>query len=141
MPSPDALIALHPHWESPKGRQVAKVSVGMITELLERDLSPNVDQDSMGADHQKDAWIGEMITFLERKELPTDDTRARAIAAQSLQFNTVNRVLYFVNNRRVGRACVMIPHHLRQQLLHENHSGPSGRHFSGQHTYNRLASR
>ena len=50
-------------------------------------------------------------------------------------------VLYFVTNRCVGRACVVVPHHLRQQLLHENHSGPSGGHFSGQRTLSRLTSR
>ena len=101
----------------------------------------NVESDLFIPEQQKDAWVHDMLTLLHEKKLPDDDTQARTLAAQSLQFDVVDGILYFIDNKHANKTHVVVSHHLRQQLLHKNHSGPSGAHFSGQRTLNRLALR
>ena len=135
-----------PHDPAPRCRitegetQVASVSTSKISDLLGEEPLSNVEPDSFVAEQQNDPWIREMLTCLLEKKLPEDGTRARTIAAQSLQFDVVDGILYFIDSKRAKTRMVVL-HHLRQQLLQENHSGPLGGHFSGQCTFNRLALR
>ena len=120
--------------------QVARVNASTIADLLNDDPSPDVDQVSICAEQRKDPWICGIIAFLQEKELPNDEIQARMVAAQSFQFDMVNGVLYFIDIKHGGNGRVVVPEHLRQQLLHESHSGPSGGHYSGRQTFNRLGS-
>lgn len=80
-----------------------------------------------------------MVAYLEKGELPEEEIEAKRIAAQTPQFAVVDGLLYLIDNKRANRKRTVVPQHWKKQLLLENHSGPSGRHFSGQRTFNRLA--
>ena len=121
--------------------QVVSLSTSKISELLEEEQVPNVEVDSFSAEQWNDMWICDMVAFLQERKLPHDDNQARAIAAQSLQFDIIDGILYFMDNKHANKKCVVVPRPFRQQLLHENHSRQSGAYFSKQRTFNRLALR
>ena len=112
--------------------QVATVQTAMsdIQSLLQSAPLP-CDQQSFALEQQKDPEIVEIVAFLEKDELPSDEERARHIALQSSLFALVDGVLFFLDPKQEHRRRVVVPRHLREQLLQETHSSPMGGHFAG----------
>ena len=122
--------------------QIATVHVNSgeeeITELLNKSGELYSKQEDFGAQQQKDKELKEMIQFLMDGSLPDDNKVARKVAIQATCFTIIDGVLYFVDNKRNNRKRCVVPRHLRNQIMEENHSGPMSGHFSGQKLYNAL---
>ena len=90
---------------------------------------------SFAEEQRKDPLIAEVITFLETGELPQEDKKARRIALQKPLFVLQGGVLFFCNPKRRQHLRVVVPAHLRQQIILDSHSGLMGGHFSAKRTY------
>ena len=86
-------------------------------------------------EQRKDIKLAEIIQY---GTLPFDDARARRIALQESLFVIVDGTLYFVDNQRRSNRQIVVPAHLQDQLLAENHCSVMGGHFSGKRLYNTL---
>ena len=87
----------------------------------------------------RDPDIAETIAFIQNGDLPQDDKRARRIALQKSLFTMEGGILYYVDPRQGHRRRVVVPRHLRLQILTEQHAGPMSGHFSMKKTYGALA--
>ena len=58
---------------------------------------------------------------------------------QSL-FTVIDDVLYYVDPKRNNRKRAVVPQSLKKPILEQTHAGPYGGHFSGQRTFDTLAS-
>ena len=101
----------------------------------------NPATDEFGSKQRKDTVITEIIAYLEQDELPRDQKRARKVAAQSSQFALIDGILYYVDQVRNCQKRVVVPSHLRQSILQDNHSGPIAGHFSGARLHDTLSRR
>ena len=119
--------------------QVAAVDTTATTieELLVAPPDSPTRPADLSSEQCKDKDVLEIITFLESGCLSEDKQRARKIAAQEPSFTLLDGILYFLDSRRGGRR-VVVPRHLRQDILEENHSGPMAGHFSGERLYKTL---
>ena len=111
-----------------------------ITALLAMEPT-NPATDEFGSEQRKDPVITEIIAYLEQDELPSDQKRARKVAAQSSQFALIDGILYYVDQVHNCRKRVVVPSHLQQSILQENHSGPMAGHFSGARVHDTLSRR
>ena len=93
---------------------------------------------SFSKEQEKDAQVREVIQFLKTKVLPTDPKRAKRIASQQSLFVILDNVLYYVDPKRDHRLCIVVPKHLRDQILGETHRGLMSGHFSGKRTFSAL---
>ena len=122
--------------------QIATVCVNPeeeeITQLLNKSVEQYSKQDDFGVQQQKDKELKEIVQFLIDGSLPDDDKTARKVALQGSSFAVTDGVLYFVDSKRNNRKRCVVPGHLRNQIMEENHSGPMSGHFSGQKLYNAL---
>ena len=110
-----------------------------IGELLQ--LQPNntlSNPKSFAREQRRDRKVTDIISFLERGELPEDEKRARKIALQSSSFELEDEVLYFLDARRHYQKRAVVPDHLKEKVMKETHSGPFSGHFSGNRLYNVL---
>ena len=109
--------------------QASTVQTAMsdIQALLQSAPLPR-DQQLFALEQQKDP---EIVAFLEKDELPSDEKRTCCIALQSPLFALVDGVLFFLDSKEEHRKRVVVPQHLREQLLQETHSSPMGGHFAG----------
>ena len=89
-------------------------------------------------EQRRDPELVELITYLERGELPADDQKARRIILQKPLFAIENGILIFLDSKQDHRRRVVVPSHLRQQLLSEHHSSSMGGHFAAKKTYGAL---
>lgn len=65
------------------------------------------------ADEQsKDADLLEMIKFLRDGTVPTDDCKARKLAAQGSMFTLVDGILYYIDHQHSNQKRAAVPHHL-----------------------------
>ena len=83
--------------------------------------------------------VTQIIEFLEGGKLPYGEDRARTIALQQPSFSIVDQILYFIDSRKRNSRRIVVPTHLREQLLAEAHRSIMGGHFSGTRLYNTLA--
>ena len=84
-------------------------------------------QDSFASEQRRDMDLREIIDFLEKGALPTDDGRARKISLRDPKSKTQKRAV--------------VPKQLRTPILRETHSGSYGGHFSGQRLHHALMER
>lgn len=120
--------------------QVAQVSVHdtEITQLLQappRTVLPN----DFDREQRKDVELRKMCDFLERGILPDGDKEAKKVAGQSVHFILVDKILYFVDSRKQGRQRAVVPVHLREKVMSENHAGVMSGHSSGSPLYSALS--
>ena len=77
------------------------------------------------SDQQRmDPQVEEMCKFLQEGDLPDDEKQARKVTSQAASFSLIDDILYFVDPRRGNSKRAVVPKHLRQQIMEENHSGP-----------------
>ena len=62
--------------------------------------------------------------------LPEDRQSASKVASQALSFILVSQILYFVDANQNNLSRIVVPSHLRQQLMTECHSSIMSGHFS-----------
>ena len=103
-----------------------------VTELLLLDppVADAIHQCEFSAEQAKDPDLKEMIEFLNCGDLPDNPRRARKVAAQAPLFVLIEGVLYYLGPKCSTRKRVVVPHHLRRQVMADNHSGPYGGHFA-----------
>ena len=134
-----------PCGEEPTEPIVADVQVSVVqtkdmdaAELLQ--LGPTVQgSDSFCTEQRKDPEVLEMVSYLSSGHLPDDEKAAKKIVLQSSLFTLVNGVLYYLDPKRADRKRCVVPRHLHQSIIEENHSGPMGGHFSGERLYKALS--
>ena len=95
---------------------------------------------SLGEEQRKDPQLREMIAFVEKGVLPSDEPRARKLALQANQFAVIDGILYFVDSTRGQQRRAVVPKHLRTTLLELNHSGSLSGRLSGPRLCKALAS-
>ena len=95
--------------------------------------APTFEQEQLA-----DTWTASMMEFLKTGKLPADDVTARRIAAQSVHFSIVEGILYYLDPRCKNQKRAVVPAHLRQSLLQENHRGLCGGHFATKRLYSTL---
>lgn len=123
--------------------QVSAISSGSdsIEDSIQRLLaaSPeNTEPKSFGEEQRMDQQVLEVIRFLEMEELPGDPKRARKVATQQSLFSLIDDVLYFIDPKRDHAQRIVVPSHLRVQILEENHRSGMGGHFSGKRLFDTL---
>jgi len=93
-----------------------------LCDLLELEPATVIDV-SFVEEQRKDPDILEIVSYLYKGELPDCDKKAKRLAAQAPLFTLMNGILYFLDSKRGGRKRCVVPHHLRQGIIEENHSG------------------
>ncbi len=126
--------------------QVAAVSTEAADPVLDIQTLLNAEPacpvlDSFAVEQRKDSDLQEVIAFLEKEELPYEQKRARKIALQAPMFTIEDRILFYVDPKHQHQKRVVVPSHLQEQILRENHSSGMGGHFSGRRTYGALVRR
>ena len=143
-------LSRSPHSPSP-GRGIAESEI-QVASVSSVPLSENSDlthllyadpkertQVSFGEEQKKDPSLLSLISFLKEGNLPEDPKLARKITMQSPLFTVSEDVLSFIDPKRKHQLRVVVPLHLRRQILAECHRGLNGGHFSGKRTYETLA--
>ena len=119
--------------------QVATIQTEQSTiQSLLQSAPLSYSQQSLAPEQQKDPEVLEIVMFLEKGELPLDEKRARRIALQASLFTLVDGVLFYLDPKQEHRKRAVVPSHLREQLLQENHSSLMGGHFAGKKMYGAL---
>ena len=108
-----------------------------VAELLRTDPADGV-LSKFGEEQRKDPHIQEVISFLEEGKLPSDERRARKLALQESTFLLMDSVLYHLDPKSCRRQ-VVVPEHLKQHIMEENHRGPMAAHFSGHRLFTMLS--
>ena len=98
-----------------------------ISDLLVR-RHIGADETPFVTEQSKDPTLADMIKYLDTKQLPPNPQQAQRVLFQSPLFTLVNSVLHFTKGSSIPRP--VVPRHLRQQLMEDNHRGPHGSHFS-----------
>ena len=68
----------------------------------------------------KDSNFKEPVKYLGEDKLPKDPENSRKPVAKVSQFNLINSIMFYVNTKHGYRRRVVVPHHLREQLLRES---------------------
>ena len=121
-------------------------------EASELDISSliEVDPDSITSvynpqeffqEQKKDDEVLAMIQYLQDKTLPEATTDACRIAVQAPMFVMVDQTLYYLDDKQPGIKRIVVPKHLRMQIMQDYHSGNMAGHFSGVRLYRTLARR
>ena len=107
---------------------------GTIEDLLAHPPQLAVTETSFADEQRKDAGVNVIITFLETGELhvPTDEKLARLTAFQK---SIKDGLLFLVDPKQEHRLRVVVPSHLREQILTDHHSRLTGGHFAAKKMY------
>ena len=136
--------------ESQGGVQVSNLQSAPITEprpetrgnliIYELQKMPSVTTqcEDFAAEQQKDPEIVEVIKFLKSGDLPSDDSRARRIALQKPLFLLEGEMLFYIDPKQKHCKQIVVPQHLRREVLSEHHSSPMEGHFAVKKTYGAL---
>ena len=108
-----------------------------LTTLLSQSPAAVSNQDFV-TEQRKDPELVELISFLERGELPADDRRAHRIVLQKPAFTMEHGMLIYIDAKQDHRKRVVIPDHLKQQILTEHHASLMGGHLTVKKTYSAL---
>lgn len=79
-----------------------------------------------------------MLHYLQDGALPEDDKLSKQIVAESKQYDIVDGVLHFENSAFPNRWCIVVPEHMRSNVLDEAHAGCFAAHFAEKKVYDRL---
>ena len=90
---------------------------------------------------RKDSELVEVIDYVQKGVLPTDDKRQRQLVLEGSRFAIMDGVLYYVDPARKDRPRAAVPESMRGQLLEETHSGGLAGHFATKGLYENLARR
>ena len=108
-----------------------------ISSLLE-ECPLDVPCPEFSVEQRRDTQLAVMFDFLERGILPENDKLARKIANQAPSYAIESGVLYYLDTKQHSCKRVLVPHHLRERIMEQYHSGPLGGHFAGNKLYRSL---
>ena len=112
-------------------------AANIIEDLLA--LPPlHVPENRFADEQRKDAEIAEIVRFIETGDLPQEAKRARRLVLQKSLFTIEDGVLFYVDPKQDHCQRIVVPSHLREQILSEHHSGLMGGHFATKKTYGAL---
>ena len=110
-----------------------KVSVLCVQDQQEEPLLKSVREQQ-----RQDGVLSDLISYLQSKELPSDEQAAgRVLKMNKRGFLIVSGVLYYEGDGTGGRRLV-VPSHLQQKLLDEQHDGVFAGHFAYKKMYQRM---
>ena len=112
--------------------QVVASKDSLVSELLAADPLPESD---FHLEQRKDVKLQQICGYLENGLLPELSEDIKKIISQSMYFQIIDHVLYFIDPRKRNCRRVAVPKHLQQQILYENHGGVMAGHFSGARLY------
>ena len=120
--------------------QVAAISTSEdFTSLLQLGPASSIqNQKDYSVEQLKDPSLKEVMELLGKGKLPDNPDQAVKVMAQESQFSLLDGTLYYIDHRHDNRRRIVVPCHLREQLLSESHRGPFGGHFSGPKVYKAL---
>ena len=95
--------------------------------------------ESFAQEQSKDQDIQDIASYIAREQLPDCPLKARKLAAKAQQFTLLDGIVYFLDSKRGGRKRCVVPKHLRQSIIEENHSGLKAGHFAGDRLYKALS--
>ena len=110
--------------------QTETSNTNLIEDMLEESPQCTLTATSFADEQKKDSEIMEIVTFLETGELPTEERRAKVIALQKSLFVIKDGMLFYIDPKQEHRLRVVVPSHLREQILKEHHTGLTGGHFA-----------
>ncbi len=129
-----------PHLEN-KVRILSVRETGHTEEnLLEQNIS-NLFQvtpqssgmdDSLGVHQKNDPDIVEILRFIQEGKLQDKNDTQKKLVLQAPLYTVIEGILYYIDARRNCRR-VVVPKHLRTQIMNENH-----RHFSADRLHRTL---
>ena len=112
-------------------RQVASISASTNEQ----------SSDEIATLQHEDPNLQPILAYLEKKELPADEKKARRLVMESDRFTIIDGVLYFIDSSRSHRTRIAAPSTIQETLLQESHSGSLAGHFSPKSVYEKLARR
>ena len=80
-----------------------------------------------------------LYMYTASEQLPDCLRKARKFAAKAQLFTLLNVIVYFLDSKRGGRKRCLVPKHLQQSIIEENHSGPMTGDFTGDQLYKALS--
>ena len=104
-------------------------------------ISADPSSTEMTVLQREDSHLQPIIAYLEKKELPTDEKKARKLVLQADHYTILDGVLYYVDISRGNRRRIAAPSAIHETLLQENHSGSLAGHFTAKGVYEKLARR
>ena len=115
--------------------QVAAVmdtDANTITDLLQADAAV-ISVESLQDNQQKDPDLLQLIQYTEEGTLPTSQQRAcnYKLVLQNQLFVMLDGILYYVDHKHANRRLLMLPKHMRERVIEENHRGKFRGYFSG----------
>ena len=112
-----------------------------ITTLLQAEVTGlSAAHTPLGTEQRRDSQLNEVILFIEKGELPKDDNRAHKLSLQESMFVIVDGVLYNMDLKKQSKQ-VVVPQHLRKQLIDEYHRRKMAGHFSVDRVFKTMASK
>lgn len=73
------------------------------------------------SEQQKDVKVKELYDYVARGKVPEDKQQANKLCGQAVHFAVIDDILYFIDSKQEGRKRVVVPAHLQEQILKENH--------------------
>ena len=142
----DALSRM-PHLPAPVegiGEDLVQVSVVRSDDTMAKLFSADpITQapDDFGREQGRDPHLEPLMTYLRDGTVPTDETTARKVISQAPQFTIVEDILYILDSKQRGRLRIVVPDHLRHEIMKEYHAGEMAGHFLGLRLYKTLERR
>ena len=113
-----------------------KESIEYLLQAQSADVSSSFD---LAGQQLKDPDLCQLIQYLNKETLPTDEDKANNVTAQAPLFSVLNGILYIVDSKNKNRKRCVVPVQMRKQLIEENHSGPMAGQFSADKLYRSMA--
>ena len=88
---------------------------------------------------RQDKDLSDLMNYLCDKTLPDDEQAARNVVSMSMKdFVLVNGILYYEGGDSPAKQRLVVPSHLQQQVVNEQHDGTFAGHFSYKKMYSRV---
>ena len=87
---------------------------------------------------KQDGMLSDLISYLQNKELPSDEQAARQVLKMNKKgFLITDGILYYEGDG-TGERRLVVPSHLQQKLLDEQHDGVFAGHFAYKKMYQKM---
>ena len=114
-----------------------ETTVRVISSRNTTQCQSQMDCGNIAEEQKKDPKVMEIKKYLSDGVLLQDLKIARKLALRALQFSLFNGVVYRTGLKS-RHNCVVVPHHLREELLRVTHAGKYSGHFSGRRLFDTL---
>ena len=121
--------------------ETSDMDISSLLELKPELITSEYNSHGFSEEQKKDEEILSMIRFQQEKILPEDTANARRIAAQAPMFTMIEEILYYLDDKQPDVKRIVVPKHLRVQIMQNYHSSIMAGHFSGVRLYKTLSRR